>query len=47
MEVLHDWDGKAEVFNKEIIPVDVLNFLMATHDPGDSERQVLAIHDWT
>lgn len=41
--VLHDWDGKAEVFNKEIIPVDVLNFLMATHDPGDSERQALAI----
>lgn len=41
--VLHDWDGAADKFNPEIIPVDVINFLMRTRDPGDRVREVLAI----
>ena len=41
--VLHDWDGAADKFNKEIIPVDVLNYLIQVHDREDSEREVLAI----
>src|SRR5207249_4064857 len=44
--VLQDWDGKAEKLNDEIIPVDVLNFLLSRTERrriGDSEREVLAI----
>src|SRR5438105_2676829 len=26
--VLHDWDGKADHVNEDIIPVDVLNYLV-------------------
>ncbi|MHC5065725.1 MAG: hypothetical protein ACYTG5_17310 [Planctomycetota bacterium] len=41
--VLHDWDGKAERFNQETIPVDVLDFLIRVRDPDDSEGEALAI----
>lgn len=35
--VLHDWDGKADKVNADIIPVDVLNYLIDTRgaEPGD------------
>jgi len=44
--ILQDWDGKAEKLNEEIIPVDVLNFLLSRTERcriGDSGREVLAI----
>ena len=40
--VLHDWDGKAERVNQDIIVVDVLNFLFDNH-AGQSPRAVIAI----
>src|SRR4051794_7181890 len=35
-DVLHDWDGKADHPNEEIIPVDVLNFVgtLQVRNPG-------------
>lgn len=44
--VLHDWDGKAERLNEEIIPVDVVTFFLsgiADRAIGRSETRVLAI----
>ena len=40
--VLHDWDGKADKLNKEIIPVDLLNYLLTTSG-GHPQDQSLAI----
>ena len=40
--VLQDWDGKADMLNKETIPVDVVSYLLAG-GTGHPERQVLAI----
>ncbi len=41
--VLHDWDGKAEVFNKDTIPVDVVSYFMGTPGGGHSGQTALAI----
>jgi len=43
-DVLHDWDGKADVPNEEIIPVDVLNYLMGARTVvGEKQSKVLAM----
>ncbi len=41
--VLIDWDGKAEKFNEETIPVDVVLFLLDMPEPQKSRETVLAI----
>ncbi len=41
--VLHDWDGKAEVFNKEIIPVEVVSYFMSTPVSGHAGQTPLAV----
>ena len=41
--VLHDWDGKAEEFNKEIIPVEVVSYFMRTPGGGHTGKTPLAI----
>ena len=41
--VLIDWDGKAEKFNEETIPVDVALFLLDMPEPQKSRETVLAI----
>ncbi len=41
--VLIDWDGKAEKFNEETIPVDVALFLMDMPEPQKSKETVIAI----
>ena len=41
--VLHDWDGKAEVFNKEIIPVEVVSYFMGTPVSGHAGQTPLAV----
>lgn len=41
--VLHDWDGRADRLNADIIPVDVLNFLLDKPVASGSERLVLAV----
>jgi len=41
--VLNDWDGKAEKFNEDIIPVDVLNFYLTTPREGPPNTKVLGI----
>ena len=41
--VLIDWDGKAEKFNEETIPVDVALFLMDMPEPQKSKENVIAI----
>jgi len=43
-DVLHDWDGKADVPNEEIIPIDVTNYLMGSRSiAGEGQRKVLAM----
>ena len=41
--VLHDWDGIAERLNEDMIPVDVLTFLMDKSTPAGREASILAI----
>ena len=41
--VLTDWDGTAEKFNEETIPVDVALFLMDMPEPQKSKETVIAI----
>ena len=41
--VLNDWNGTLDKLNEEMIPVDVLNFMMDKTVPRASERNVLAI----
>ena len=41
--VLRDWDGKAEKFNEDLIPVDVLNFYLTSPREGPPNRQILSI----
>ncbi len=41
--VLHDWDGKADRVNEDIIPVDVLDYLVRAGEAGPPDRTVLAI----
>jgi hypothetical protein len=36
--VLHDWDGKADKLNQEIIPVDVLNYALTAGEIGNTGR---------
>jgi hypothetical protein len=41
--VLHDWDGKADTVNEDIIPVDVLHYLIDTRGGEPADRTALAI----
>src|SRR5712691_2810106 len=41
--VLHDWDGKADHVNEDIIPVDVLNYLIDRRGADAPDRTALAI----
>jgi hypothetical protein len=41
--VLHDWDGKADTVNEDIIPVDVLNYLIDQRGAEPPNRAALAI----
>jgi hypothetical protein len=41
--VLNDWDGKADKVNDDIIPVDVLNFLIDRRGSDPPDRTALAI----
>ena len=41
--VLHDWDGKADKLNEDIIPVDVLHYVLRGSPDELSEKSVLAI----
>jgi hypothetical protein len=41
--VLHDWDGIADAVNEDIIPVDVLNYLVELRGAGETDRAALAI----
>ena len=41
--VLHDWDGKSQQVNPEIIPVDVLDFVIAQKGDEPSNAVVPAI----
>ncbi len=41
--VLHDWDGKADKVNEDIIPVDVLNYVIDKRGEEPSDDRVLAI----
>jgi hypothetical protein len=41
--VLQDWDGKAAKLNKEIIPVDMLDYVASTRNRENSGMHVLAI----
>jgi hypothetical protein len=41
--VLHDWDGKADHVNDDIIPVDVLDYLIARRGAGPPDAAALAI----
>ena len=40
---LHDWDGKADHVNEDIIPVDVLDYIIARRGSSPVDRGVLAI----
>ena len=40
---LHDWDGIADSVNEDIIPVDVLNYLIDKRGAGRTDRTVVAI----
>jgi hypothetical protein len=40
---LHDWDGKADHVNEDIIPVDVLDYIIARRGPSPVDAGVLAI----
>jgi hypothetical protein len=41
--VLHDWDGRADTVTPDIIPVDVLNFVVEWRGQGRLDRVPLAI----
>ena len=41
--VLHDWDGRADHVNNDIIPVDVLDYLIARRGAGPADPAALAI----
>lgn len=41
--VLHDWDGKADHVNEDIIPVDVLNYLIDVRGDGPVDVSALSI----
>jgi hypothetical protein len=41
--VLHDWDGKADRVNENIIPVDVLDYTIDKRGDDPADRRVLAI----
>jgi len=41
--VLHDWDGKADKINEDIIPVDVLHYLIEQRGGEPPNRSALAI----
>src|SRR5262245_31277386 len=41
--VLHDWDGKADTVNPDIIPVDVLHFLVEHRGDEPVDPVVLAV----
>jgi len=41
--VLHDWDGKADTVNEDIIPVDVLHYLIDKRGDQSVDRTALAI----
>ena len=41
--VLHDWDGKADHVNDDIIPVDVLDYLIARRGAEPADPAALAI----
>ncbi len=41
--ILHDWDGKAMKLNRDIIPVDVLNYLAGLVKPAPPNEADLAI----
>jgi hypothetical protein len=41
--VLHDWDGKADHVNDDIIPVDVLDYMIAKRGAGPFAENALAI----
>jgi hypothetical protein len=41
--VLHDWDGKADTVNDDIIPVDVLHYLIDQRGSEPADRTALAI----
>lgn len=40
---LHDWDGKADRFNDDIIPVEVANFVERLHRPADHAKARVAV----
>lgn len=40
---LHDWDGIADKVNPDIIPIDVLNFLITERGDEETDRAALAI----
>jgi len=41
--VLHDWDGKADTVNEDIIPVDVLHYLIDNRGAEPADRTAIAI----
>jgi hypothetical protein len=41
--LLHDWDGKADRVNEDIIPVDVLNYIAEKRGGDDVDATALAI----
>jgi hypothetical protein len=41
--VLHDWDGKADHVNPDIIPIDVLNYVASFSRTVDTDRTALAV----
>ena len=41
--VLHDWDGKADTVNEDIIPVDVLHYLIDARGAEPADRTVIAV----
>jgi hypothetical protein len=41
--VLHDWDGKADTVNEDIIPVDVLHYIADQRGEDPADATVLAI----
>ncbi len=41
--ILHDWDGKADRFNEDIIPVEVASYAERTVRPGDHVKGRVAL----
>src|SRR5262249_43119066 len=41
--VLHDWDGKADTVNEDIIPVDVLHYVAGRRGDEPPDSRALAI----